>query len=187
MLTRALRLPACRLWHDRRGTILVEIALVLPMMLFMMLATVDIGRALLLTQKVNRSAVTLADLIAREETIDTTRLAELFTGAGHVMSPFAFSDDGVLIVSIIRGNGDGTADVEWQQRGAGTGSAASRIGTQGTEINLPAGLVLEDGESLVVSEAAYTHEYVFLPELGSPLTLYYVAFARPRRGDVTAV
>lgn len=187
MLIAVLPAPLRRLLDDRRGTILVEIALVLPMMLFMMLATVDIGRALLLTQKLNRSAVTLADLIAREETVDTARMTELFTGAGHVMSPFAFNDDGVLIVSIIRGNGDGTADVEWQQRGAGTGSALSRIGTTGDEIALPAGLVLDDGESLVVSEAAYTHEYIFLPELGSPVTMYYVAFARPRRGDVTAV
>ena len=71
-----------------RGNVVVEFALALPVLLMLLLASAELGRFVLLNQKIDRVAVTMSDLVARAETISETDLDDIFDAAAHVAEPF---------------------------------------------------------------------------------------------------
>lgn len=50
--------------RDSRASILVEFAIIAPILIMMLLGGVELGRFILLDQKLDRTAMTVADLIA---------------------------------------------------------------------------------------------------------------------------
>ena len=86
----------------------MEFALVLPVLILLMLASVELARFVFLHQKMDRVATTISDLVARAETINESQLADIFTAAGEVSTPFDLANRGVVIVSSVT-NLDGEA------------------------------------------------------------------------------
>ena len=175
-----------RLLGDK-GNVAVEFALALPVLIFMLLASAELGRFVILHQKLDRVAVTISDLVSRAETISESDLNDIFMAAVQVAEPFDLGGLGRVVVSSVI-NSDGTAPiVAWQRAGGGTYAATSQVGSEGGPASLPDGFVVRQGETAIISEVFFDFT-PFLSELiVAPQVLYRRAHHRPRLGTLDTV
>ncbi len=173
-----------RFRQDRRGVILVEFALAMPVFVIMILGGVEVARYVLLQQKLNGVASTMADLVAQTETLSEAELTTLFTAVDFVAQPFELGANGVVIVSSVGATNGDPPRINWQRSGAGSLTATSQIGAEGDTPNLPADFVIRDGESVIIAEVFFE----FTPFIGEqfvpPRQVYHRAMLRPRFGTL---
>jgi Flp pilus assembly protein TadG len=140
-----------RLLGDRRGTLMVELGMALPVLTLLTLGGLEVGRYVLLHQKMDRVAGTVGDLVAQAETLTIAGLDGLFDAASHVAKPFDLPADGVVVVSSVGSDAGGNPVVNWQRSGGGTlGTAVSRVGSAGGAATLPTGFSLGEGDTAIV-------------------------------------
>lgn len=71
-----------RLWaRSRRGSILVEFSLVAPVLVAMMLASVEVGAMIAAKSRASDVAMTIGDLVTQNKVMDATRMGDLFKAA----------------------------------------------------------------------------------------------------------
>ena len=168
-----------QLWRDRNGALLVEFAIAIPILLSVTLIGTDTARMILLQQKLDRAAVTLADLTAQAENLDMTDMANLLTAVGRIADPYPLGPQSAIVLTSVRKPSGTSPIIDWQQFSGGL-SASSEIGVgSGATATLPAGFTLLDGQTVIVAEIFYELEPLFLTEFGTQ-SLYRRAFYRPR-------
>lgn len=172
-----------RLMGDRRGSALVEFALTLPVLIVIGIGGLDFVMYLLLQQKLQNAAFSLADLAARDKTLSAAELDNIFMSVQHVTRPFDFAAGGRATVSGISATTDQRPRVYWQRSGAGSLSAASRVGSAGSDANLPANLGIKAGETIIAAELAFEFKPLFGIVL-KPSVLHHSAFVKPRLGTL---
>lgn len=180
-----------RFKRDDRGALVAEFGLMLPVMMILVMCGGEMGRFMLLNQKMDRAATTMADLVSQEETMTTAKLTTLYSVVTPTMTPFATGTKSTMIVSAITLVGS-TATVKWQRTGAGTLSKTSKIGTQGGAATLPTGMTVATGETIIVVEMYYDFTTLFVPNTYTigvieNQTLYHRAFFRPRIGALDTI
>lgn len=67
------------LWRDRRGVSALEFALVAPFLVLLAAGTIEFGRMMLLTQKLQNASFLFADLAARDKTLSEGKLDDIFS------------------------------------------------------------------------------------------------------------
>jgi len=173
-----------RLISDRRGVALVETAFAMILFMTMILGVVEVGRFVLLNQKLDRAGVTVADLVSQGETISANEVDSLMNAVEFVLQPFAMDANGAVIVSSVAATGTEEPKVMWQRSGAGELSISSHLGPVDADAELPAGVVVRAGESLIIAEVFYEFRPLLFSDLGE-ISLYHTAFFRPRFGFLT--
>lgn len=183
------RSPFFRLFNLRtdQGNISVEFALALPVLLAMLLASAELGRFVLLNQKVDRVAITMSDLVARAETINESDLDDIFLAAEHVATPFDLNNFGrIVISSVTNPDGEGPT-IAWQRAGGGSFSAASEVGTEGEPADLLDEFEVREGETAIISEVFFDFEPFLSEAIVSPRVIYRRAHHRPRLGTLDTI
>jgi len=180
-----------RFRRDKRGAMVAEFALTLPLLLILVMGGAEVGRFILVNQKLDRAATTMADLVAQEETMTTATLTGLFAAITPTMKPFSLGNNAVVIVSSITLVGS-TPTITWQRTGVGTLSKASKLGTQGGTAALPAGFTVAAGQTIIAAEVYYNFTTLFVPNTYTVgvienRTLYHRAFFRPRVGTLNTI
>ena len=176
-----------RLKRDRRGTLAVEMAIATPVVIGLLLSGIEVTRYVLLNQKIERASATMADLVSQAETLSEGGLANLFSATAYVMDPFDLVAEGQLVVSSISGDdGDDDARINWQ-RSFGGGSGGSAFGVEGGTANLPAGFVVRENETVVVTEVFYDYVPAFMGTQLVSRTLYNYAVFRPRFSSLETI
>lgn len=165
---------------------MAEVGIILPLFVFIILAGVEVGRFALLQQKLNRTAVSMADLVAQSESLSLTDITNLYSAARYVVRPFDL-DKGVVIVSAIRRTGTNAPAIDWQCAGAGSAVASSALGASGGPATLPAGFSLDAGESAIYAEVVYDFTPLLLPDVLKSQRLRHTAVFRPRFGALSAL
>jgi len=173
-----------RMRKDQRGSVLVEMAFILPILVTMMLAGVELSRYVLLQQKLDAIAITTADLVSQREEISAATVDQIFAAAGHVIAPFTFGADGIVMVTSVSASGGNGPRVDWQRSGGGMLSASSTIGTPGGAATLPAGFQVRDGENAIISEVFYNYSPLLQTAFFTSTQTYHRALFRPRFGDL---
>lgn len=179
---------AARIRHWRsecRGTVSVELALVLPMMFTLLSGGVEMVNYVLIHQKLERTSATMADLISQSARLTEQQMRTLFIAVDDVMQPYDLNADGNATVSSITGRG-GVARIDWQ-RSTGTGSNASELGRQGDAATLPAGLTVPDGDNVIICEAWFDFQPVLFTGVVSEQVIYRTAVFRPRFGKLDVI
>lgn len=167
---------------DERGSILIEAAIILPILAATIVSLVDVGLYILAHQKSQRAATTVGDLIARMEQVALGDVNNMIDAAGHVMNPFNFeANGGVVVTSVSKAPGQAPR-VDWQVSGDGGLVMTSHVGAPGGLAALANGLVLEDGENIIVTEVEYNYDFIFAEFLDPGVNIYHDSFFRPR-GD----
>lgn len=182
----ARSLPA-RLGRDRRGIAAVEFALVLPVLMILVLGCVEVAQYVLLHQKLQRSATTVADLMTRDASWSAAEIDDMFAAVAHVATPFDMAGSGVVIMTGLTGRSDGNVNVSWQRSGAGSLVAGSEIGSPGQVITAPSGLTIPETETVVAAEVKFDYDPLFLDMLDRAEPLYYRIYFRPRRGGLSSL
>ena len=172
---------------DKRGTSLIEFAVILPVLTLLFMGTVDIGMLAMANMKVYNAASSMADLVARDETISTDTLNDLFGAASQVATPLDLAGSGKVIITSVSADTDDDPRIFWQSEDAGAYMATSEVGsTVGESANLPSTLQVDDQETIIVSEVFYN----FVPIFGivdTSTTIYHSAYYRPRLGSLREI
>lgn len=172
-----------RIRRDTRGVSALEFALLLPVLVVLAVGTIEFGRLILLTQKLQNGTFILADLAARDRTLSEEQLQNIFLALATLIEPFEFANSGTAIVSSVVSPASGPALIAWQRQGAGALTAQSAVGAAGAVADLPDTLVLAPNETLIVSEIVYSYTPIF-GMLASDQTLRRTAYFKPRLGTL---
>jgi len=174
--------------EDRRGGVMIEFAFIMPLLVLVMLAGVDLVRFAMLQQKLTRAATTSADLVAQYQTMSATQLDQLLLAIEHVIEPFPLGTSGQVIVSSIsRVTDPDPVLVDWQRFGPGGITVTSNFGVAAGNATLPAGFTVNGGESVIVAEVFYDFEPLMFSSLVPARRVEHLAMFRPRFGTLSTL
>jgi hypothetical protein len=176
-----------RLAGDRKGSVLVEFAFMLPIISTLVLGGVEFARYAMVNQKMDRVVGFVGDLVARAESLEASDFTDYFAAAEQLSLPFDLLGGGNVIVSSVTGESGGP-QVLWQQIGPGAVAQASGVGVPGGPATLPSGFVLGVDENIVITEVFFDFEPLFLPPaFVTAGRLHYQSVFRPRTTAVLAM
>jgi Flp pilus assembly protein TadG len=163
-----------KLRANNTGSVVVEFALVLPLMLIFFLGTFETSELIRANMKFNSAVQTLADLVALQNPSSTgTLTADFCTGVEYMMAPFP-SGTWAAQVNSVTYNGQSTG-IDW------TASCGSVSGAKGA-VGLSNGMVPNAGDSVIIVQASYKYTSPLAFVLSSSYSFSNSAFARPRNG-----
>lgn len=164
------------------GTVAMEFALSLPIWIAILVGSSDAGYMMIVSQRVDRIAYSVTDIVTQSETISRTDLDNIFLAAGQLMQPFEFGADGIVIVTSLYKPAGEPTKISWQYAGGGTLARGSKIGAfGGSAPQMPAGLTLNDNENVMVAEVYYAFRPMFINAgILSAGDIYRVSVYKPR-------
>lgn len=186
MIARCLRVLG-RLCGNRRGALLVETAMTMPVLIAMVLGGVEVTRFVLLRQSLDRAATSVGDLVSQAPKVTEADITNVFDAVQHVISPFEMNEKGLVIITCVGRTGVNAPHVNWQRTGAGTMSATSQVGAEGGDATIPAGFQLSDGETAIVAEVYYQYEPLIFPKVFFSEEFYHRAYFRPRLAPLDTI
>ena len=178
-----MSLPAARdllrrLRRDQRGASALEFAILAPVLIGCWFGLVEVGEAISAGRKAAHAASSLADLVSQKNTIKNADMNDCFEAANQLMSPFATTPLKLKVTSVTR-DGTGKNLVDWSDA---VGMGADTAGAVVTDI--PSGLLVAQGDSVVVSRSEYTLSPTSQKVITDLLTYKDAAYAKPRAGHV---
>jgi Flp pilus assembly protein TadG len=170
--------------RDTRGAAAIEFAYIAPVLLLMLLATIEIGRAINIDREFDTATAMAGDLVAREEYLGTStsdaqnNLDGMMKSIAHIMEPYDSSTLKLGIFQVRASSTDATdTKVDWSYSYNG-GSAPTKC----QAYTLPAGLIDKGGSAIVV-EGSYLYKPLFagfVPGLSGNITWTDKSFHSPR-------
>lgn len=170
-----------------RGSVLLELAFALPIMILIIFGGVELTRFLLNAQKINRVAMSTADMVSQSREVREADIVNVFVAGQAVMGNDAIIDRGKIIISSVTKNGDDQPIVAWQRVSGGLHSGTSHISASSGAATLPSEVTLNSGDSVIVVEVYYTHEPLLFDSVVGDQDIYQIAFYRPRFGTLDTV
>lgn len=165
-----------RLRRDERGVSAVEFALLAPMLIAFYFGMAEFCQGYMAQKRMGHVSAMVADLVAQEETVEKAHLDDFFQVGELIMKPFSAAPLKQRVSSVTRT--DGVDKVVWSR---GHGMDARGVGDI---VTLPDGLI-EDGESIVVSEATYDYDSPVDYLMPSVTHFSHIYYLRPRTVDET--
>ncbi len=174
----ALRLEA---FASTNGVAAVEFALILPLMLFMYIGTLDLTRGVMANRKIDIVSRTISDLVAQQiptTPVTSATLNSIFTASSAIMSPYSTANLTLTVSSVTiaaqQNNTCCNATVNWSytQGGTlrpcrtnltlsatGTAPASTNIQQNLATANTQAGFVYSSTNttSLIIADVTYTY------------------------------
>ena len=178
------RLAPNALLRDSRGGVMIEFGFVMPILVLLMLGGIEMGRYVLLHQKLDRTAMTVSDLVARVTSVTTSELDTVFTAAGLVMEPFTMGTEGAVIISSVKED-SGSPKVIWQYKGGGTLSVTSVVGTQGGNATINDNDLVDENNAIIIGETYFTYSPWFIDMIPSTTLRHQAVFSPRLSGEVT--
>jgi Flp pilus assembly protein TadG len=161
-----------KLLSGTRGTALLELAIVLPLLLLLALGVFDFARAIHAKNMITNMSREGANLASRTPLSKT----DIMNAIAYTAQPLDMNTNGMIYVTEVKGtaeNGTTVPKIQSQTRWQNKSSPASRIGSSvgGTAQNLSA-LNLTQGETVYAVEVYYHYRSVFYNYLGFDKQLY---------------
>jgi hypothetical protein len=171
---------------NEQGIAALEFALAAPILIALLMGSIDTMHLLLSQQKVEKVAYTMADLVSQNDQVTSADMNDYFMAPNEIMRPLTFGEDGLVIISsVYRTTGEAISRVRWRSSGAGTLVRDSKVGVVGQEATLPGGLTLKEKENVIVAEVFYHFNPIVVPAsvTGDPSSdIYKTAVFKPRLG-----
>lgn len=167
-----------------RGVAALEFALILPVLLLTLLGLFEISQLIYCENKMNRTAQTISNIVTRGD-LTKPQLDSLLQTASLITQPFDFAkgDGNVIVTSVSNPTGVNT-QIMWQDSypGSATGSLVNPT-------DLPGDLILNSGQTVIVTEVFFTYKPLFPGYILSPdgKEIYALALAVPRKGQMTTL
>jgi len=166
-----------RLGRDARGVAASEFALLLPVMVTMLMGTVEVGNVFVLDRKVTSAVQTAADLVAQADQVTQADVTDILTAVDLIIRPFDTTNLGTVVYSVVMDN-NGNTSIDWS-RTAGAGAPAPSA-------TVPGGL-LKPGSSVIVAAINYQYTPLFGSGVVGSISISDTAYLRPRKQAVVAL
>ena len=136
---------------DNRGVSAIEMAILFPVLLSMLMAVYDLGQGIVINQKTVAASQIIADLITRQEVVDTALITDIVNAGELALDPYPTTSFGYDIASVTFDE-EAEPIVLWR--------VSANMNESETAINSTIGLGDED-EGVVVVSVAYQYEPFF--------------------------
>jgi Flp pilus assembly protein TadG len=160
--------------RDQSGSILIEAALVFPILVMLLLGVSELSEAFTASRRVTAAAHAAADLVARSTSVTASDLSGVKAMIEESIKPLPTTSLGLVITSVLADASNATTVVWSQALGAGV----SPYGT-GVPITVPAGLTFPKG-ALVLAEVKYQFQSTLSTLILGPVPLQAKAYQVPR-------
>jgi Flp pilus assembly protein TadG len=172
-LSRFSKLRLTALWHDCRGVVATEFAIVVPIMLIAFFGTVEFCSAVAVDRKVGIMARTLSDLTSQNISVNDAQLTNIFNASTQIMAPYSTSPLQSTISELYVDPNTLVARVQWSQ---GANPRAT-----GSTVAIPTALKV-GGSYMIYSEV----KYQYVPTVGyvmakAGIALSDLSYTRPRQ------
>jgi len=167
------KLPLRRFGRDRKGLAALEFAIIAPMMVFLLFASVDLIDMLGANRRSQNVAASLADVIARDNAVSNAEIASLWSAINVLMYPNNSNGLQIRISSVsITASGP---QVVWSEGHGGMTAYAPN-----TRVTLPPQMN-QVGSSVIMAEMIYP----YAPPLGflPSTSMQHEAYRRSRLVD----
>jgi TadE-like protein len=175
--------------QDQRGVAAIELACILPMVMTLFLGIVEISNFILVNQRTEKMAYTISDVVSQGETITIAELDNILSATSEIMKPFPFGTRGHVFITSVHRKPNQQPKVAWQYEGGGTlNNTNSHFGGTGFTSPLPQGFVLNERETVIITEIFYNHQN-FITDIFNGINpqLYKFAFYKPRLGSLDVI
>jgi Flp pilus assembly protein TadG len=152
-MTRRVNSTCRRFAAAKQGVAAVEFALILPILVVMLLATFDGGRAIAAYMKMRAATYALASITNQYATIQSTDMTSILGATSVVMAPYTGGTPAVII-SQVKINNAGVSSIEWS---AAQGTTARAVPSS---ITPPTAMVV-NSSYLILAEVSYTYTPLF--------------------------
>lgn len=172
-------------WRDQRALAATEFALIFPILFMMMLATVELGNAIMANQKAILASQMMVDLITRSEAVTTAQLNETKAAGRLALSPFDTDSVGFDIISIrylVDSADEGTEpdpEIVWRDTDNMDGFEAEAEDIK--DKVLPLAL---EGDGVVMVYVRFPYKSAFGSRFVGDLNMIEVSYARGRKNPV---
>lgn len=164
--------------RDERGSVLIEAAIIFPILVMILLGMIEFGNAFTAKRRVQNVASTAADLVAQYQVVATSNLNDIASVGIQLMLPFSRTGLSLTITSVAQDSSNNIT-VQWSCSWASSSSTVSCSTAQVAYKGLPAGL-LTANQSLIIGQASYLYNATMTYFLAPSLTLSATSYFRPR-------
>lgn len=173
-----------KLQRDIAGVQALEFALIAPLLIAMVLGTIEVGRYVLLNQKISKTIFALGDLVTRKNTLTAFDVAQSFPLASKTLAPFDTTVNQLSSRTSMR--------VSAFNRPVGS-AKAQRVWNcaVGTSITAPTpALNIQENEGIFLVEIAYNYKTIFVPTAlnnffnSQDVIIYRQQVVRPRTASI---
>lgn len=172
-----------RFLGEDRGAIAIEFGLVISSLIVILMGCFECSRYILLNQKLDRTATSVADLISQSSGVTTGVISDTYAAADAQTLPFDLVGHGRVIISSVYRPDTTTTNgtVVWQCSGGGSyTTATSKVGTKGANATMPSTLPVDVNENIVVAEVFYDYKPFLFQGIFSPTVFLHTTYMRPR-------
>lgn len=157
---------------DQRGAAMVEFAIVLPLLLLLLLGSIEIVQLVEAHRRVTHVASTVADLVSQQRIVDRSGIDDVFVAGELVMAPLPADRLGMRIASYVA-DSSGRVRRDWMDQGPVPYAGNAPEG-------LPPGYSLPREEGVIVADVSYTYTPLLKWALAGDLKLEKRMLLRPR-------
>lgn len=167
-------------WKRCDGVAALEFALILPVLLLMFFASLELAMVLDCRTRVVEATATTADLIAQRSSVGAGDLKNILCATKAIISPYRTSGTIKMVVSSVtcKPTSCTAKQVSWSSYTSGA-SARTAVPDDGT---LPLEMFTSQTSGAVMAEMTYTYTPVTMQFLTKSITLRWTAYAIPRSG-----
>ncbi len=195
MMRRRVRAFGRRVARDRSGVAALEFALIAPLMILLFFGLSELSSAIIASRRASHASSSLGDLTAQCTNINDANLSNIFSGAVDIMTPLPISsammNQRVSSVEVV--DSSGTTQVQWSKSCTGAPTSTTTCTTStvlapystNQTVTLPANLVTNQGDSVIMSETTYN--FSFPVDLFNNLIKFDdISYFKPRKSALVA-
>lgn len=148
---------------NRQGVSTIEFAFIAPLLMIILLGSVELSLMTSMDRKVSAAAAALGDLASRELEIDDCELGDMFAATGLIFQPKSSANARFRLTSIR--NEAGALQVVWSEARAPTDSDGTPLlGAMDDAALTGSGLapsLIPEGQSALYAESIWPHASLF--------------------------
>jgi Flp pilus assembly protein TadG len=169
-------LPVARRFQlDVRGVSAIEFAFILPILLILLVITLELSNAFSLHRKITIAARSLSDLISQSTSVSDSDLTNSFTAGSIILEPYS-STPLQAIISEVKVDTNGKATIVWT-KSSGYGKNPRNV----NDVVAISPALAVPNTYLIWGEASYTYTPILDYLSSATLPLGSQFFTRPRQ------
>ena len=168
------------------GALSIEFGILAPVLIGMLLAGVEFGRYVSTHQKAEHAVSTVANLVTQFTEVRTENMRDIFLSASQLLTSYKIQGQGLLVVTHIHAASEDEPKITWQVFSSTSLVRASKLGKEGERPKLPAGFIINAGQSVVAVESFVKFEPMLFDLVVKGQDLYKITFYYPRKVDKIA-
>ena len=187
-LVKRLRNALRRLRRSETATAAVEFALILPVMLFVYVGTLEASTLISMDRKIQSVTGAVGDLVSRADTtLTASTLTDYFKAASGILTPYPTTDL-VQVVTQVEIKSDGTTRVDWSRQYANGVLSTSTKYLANTTRKIPPEMInIAKGKYIIVAESGISYLPLYGIVFKTAIPLYRENYYIPRFGGTITV